>query len=175
MPLQASRQTAATLTSHATHGADAGEACWLLDAIVIAQRFDVPVAVKVFQVGARAIRPARTATRTCEEGNGHAGLTKPIEETDFPRNAIWQFFTNHVMYLPIAHGASSPRRVALARICPVATLTKSAQSLFSQVMTPIRLGQPANIVQSASCSSSAMRTCTHALAESLSLARLTLY
>jgi hypothetical protein len=53
-----------------------------------------------FQVWKLAVRPARTATLTCDDGKGHIVFTKEIEYTDFPLEEITLYFANRVIHLP---------------------------------------------------------------------------
>ncbi len=90
-------------TDGAKYVADAGGAYWLLDEIALAQRYDARVAAEAFQCWKLAVRPDQTATLTCEDGNGHAVLTKQLAYTDFPLDDITLYFTNNVIYLPSEH------------------------------------------------------------------------
>ena len=56
-------------TDGAKHVADEGSAYWLLDIIAIAQRYQPRIAGEEFQVWKLAVRPDRSATLTCEDGN----------------------------------------------------------------------------------------------------------
>src|ERR1700722_10206989 len=87
-------------TDGAKHVADVGGAYWLLDEIAIIQPRDKRVAAEEFQVWKLAVRPDRTATLTCDDGNGDIVFTKEIEYTDFPLDEITLYFTNNVIHLP---------------------------------------------------------------------------
>jgi hypothetical protein len=87
-------------TDGAQHVAEHGGAYWLLDEIAIIQPYDKAVAAEEFQVWKLALRPDRTATLTCEDGNGNIVFTKEIEHTDFPLDEITLYFTNNVIHLP---------------------------------------------------------------------------
>ena len=71
-------------TDGAQHVAEHGGAYWLLDEIAIIQPYNKAVAAEEFQVWKLALRPDRTATLTCDDGNGNIVFTKEIEYTDFP-------------------------------------------------------------------------------------------
>jgi hypothetical protein len=58
-------------TDGAKYVADQGGAYWLLDEIALAQRGDPRVAAEEFQVWKLAVKPGRTATLTCDDGNGN--------------------------------------------------------------------------------------------------------
>ena len=90
-------------TDGAKYVADAGGAYWLLDEIAIIQPHNSRVAAEEFQVWKLVVQPDRTATLSCEDGNGNVVFTKPIEYTDFPLPEITLWFTNNVIYLPSEH------------------------------------------------------------------------
>ena len=87
-------------TDGAQHVAEHGGAYWLLDEIAIIQPYAKAVAAEEFQVWKLAVRPDRTATLTCHDGNGNVVFTKDIEHTDFPLDEITLYFTNNVIHLP---------------------------------------------------------------------------
>ena len=89
-----------TFTDGAKYVADEGGAYWLLDAIAICQRYEKAVAAEPFQVWKLAVRPDRTATLTCEDGNYKTVYTQQIEFTDFPAEEITLWFSDNVIYLP---------------------------------------------------------------------------
>jgi len=66
-------------TDGAQHVAEHGGAYWLLDEIAIIQPYNKAVAAEEFQVWKLAVRPDRTATLTCDDGNGNIVFTKEIE------------------------------------------------------------------------------------------------
>ena len=72
-------------TDGAKYVADQGGAYWLLDEIALAQRYHKRVAAEEFQVWTLAVKRDRTATLTCEDGNGNIVFEKAIPFTDFPR------------------------------------------------------------------------------------------
>ena len=72
-------------TDGAQHVAEDGGAYWLLDEIAIIQPYNNAVAAEEFQVWKLGVHPDRTATLTCDDGNGNIVFTKNIEHTDFPR------------------------------------------------------------------------------------------
>jgi hypothetical protein len=90
-------------TDGAKYVADAGGAYWLLDEIAIIQPHNKAVAAEEFQVWKLTVRPDRTATLTCDDGNGRIVYTKEIEFTDFPLEAITLWFANNTIYLPSEH------------------------------------------------------------------------
>ena len=90
-------------TDGAQHVAEHGGAYWLLDEIAIIQPYDKAVAAEGFQVWKLAVRPDRTATLTCDDGNGNIVFTKEIEYTDFPLDEITLWFANNTIYLPSEH------------------------------------------------------------------------
>lgn len=90
-------------TDGAKYVADKAGAYWLLDEIAFAQRGEKRVKAEEFQVWTLKVKPDRTATLTCEDGNGNAVFTKAIEFTDFPLAEISLWFTNNTIYLPSEH------------------------------------------------------------------------
>lgn len=92
-----------TFTDGAKYVADQGGAYWLLDEIVLAQRFVAHVAAEVFQVWKLTVHSDHTAVLTCEDGNANIVLVKPLAYTDFPLREVTLYFTNNVIYLPSEH------------------------------------------------------------------------
>jgi hypothetical protein len=90
-------------TDGAKYMADKGGAYWLLDEIAIIQPYDKAVAAEEFQVWKLTVRANRTATLTCDDGNGRIVFTKEIEFTDFPLDEITLWFANNTIYLPSEH------------------------------------------------------------------------
>ena len=90
-------------TDGAKYIADEGGAYWLLDEIAIIQPHNKAVAAEEFQVWKLTVRPDRTATLTCDDGNGRIVYTKEIEFTDFPLDTITLWFANNTIYLPSEH------------------------------------------------------------------------
>jgi len=90
-------------TDGAKYVADEAGAYWLLDEIVLAQRYVERVAGEPFQFWKLAVRPDQTATLTCDDGNGTVVYTKEFDYTDFPLAEITFYFTNNVIYLPSEH------------------------------------------------------------------------
>jgi hypothetical protein len=76
-------------TEGAQYVAETG-AYWLLDEIALIQPCDRRVAAEEFQVWKLVVRPDRTATLTCEDGNYNV-----VEFT------LW--FANDTIYLPSEH------------------------------------------------------------------------
>ena len=87
-------------TEGAQHVAQHGEAYWLLDEIALLQPYDQKVAAEEFQVWTPNVRPDRTATLTCDDGNGNVVVRKEIPYTDFPLETIKLYFANNVTHLP---------------------------------------------------------------------------
>jgi len=87
-------------TEGAQYVAEQGEAYWLLDEIALIQPYDKNVAAEEFQVWKLTVRPEKTATLTCDDGNGNIVFTKEIPFTDFPLEAITLYFANNVIHLP---------------------------------------------------------------------------
>ena len=80
--------------------AEAAGAYWLVDEIAFAQ--SVPaVAAEEFQHWKLAVDTARSnAVLTCDDGNDRIVVTKKIEFTDFPLDAIDFYFTDNTLLLP---------------------------------------------------------------------------
>ena len=87
----------------ARHVAEAGGAYWLLDEIALIQPHDARVAAEEFQVWKLTVRPDRTGTLLCEDGNDNVVFSKAIPYTDFPLDAITLWFANGTIYLPSEH------------------------------------------------------------------------
>jgi len=87
-------------TEGAQHVAEHGQAYWLLDEIALIQPYDKNVAAEEFQVWRLTVRPDKTATLTCDDGNGIIVFSKEIPFTDFPLEAITLYFANNVIHLP---------------------------------------------------------------------------
>jgi len=92
-----------TFTDGAKYLAEQAGAYWLLDEIAIIQPYDTRLAAEEFQVWKLTVRSDRTATLTCDDGNGNVVFTKQIEYTDFPLDEITLWFANNVIYLPSEH------------------------------------------------------------------------
>ena len=80
--------------------AEYGGAYWLLDEIALIQPYDKSVAVEESQFWKLTACPDRTATLTCDDGNGRIVFTKEISYPDFPLPEITLWFANNVIYLP---------------------------------------------------------------------------
>jgi hypothetical protein len=89
-----------TYTDGAQYMAEHGGAYWLLDEIAIIQPHNKAVSAEEFQVWKLAVHSNRTATLTCDDGNGNIVFTKEIEYTDFPLDGITLYFANNVIHLP---------------------------------------------------------------------------
>jgi hypothetical protein len=87
-------------TDGAKHIADEGGAYWLLDCIALAQLTEKRVAAEEFQAWKLAVRPDRTATLTCEDGNYNVVYRQELEFTDFPVPEVILWLENQTIYLP---------------------------------------------------------------------------
>ena len=87
-------------TDGAKYVADQAGAYWLLDEIALVQRADRSVAGEAFQLWTLTVQADRSATLTCEDGDGNAVYKKTIEYTDFPLPKIELYFTDNVILLP---------------------------------------------------------------------------
>lgn len=87
----------------ARHVASAGGAYWLLDEIAFRQCDTPAVQAQEFQVWTLTVRPDRSATLTCDNGNRRAVFSQEIPWTDFPLDRIELWFTNSTIYLPSEH------------------------------------------------------------------------
>lgn len=79
--------------------AEQGGAYWLIDAIAFAQAIPA-VAAEAFQLWTLAVRPDRTATLACEDGNGKRVHAQELSFTDFPLMEIKFYFTDNTILLP---------------------------------------------------------------------------
>lgn len=91
---------AVLFTDGAKYVADRAGAYWLLDEIALAQRYSKPVAATEFQVWKLTVKPDRTATLVCEDGNDNVVFAKQLECTDFPLPEIALYFQNNTILLP---------------------------------------------------------------------------
>ena len=87
-------------TDGVRHVAEAGGAYWLLDEIALAQLHVPGVARELFQVWRPTVRPDRSASLKCGDGNGVTVWTKPIPYTDFPLIGIELYLSNNTILLP---------------------------------------------------------------------------
>jgi hypothetical protein len=87
-------------TDGAKYVADQAGAYWLLDTIALSQRFEKRVAAEAFQVWKLAVEPDRTATLTCDDGNGIAVFEHRLDYTDFPVDGITLYFIDNTILLP---------------------------------------------------------------------------
>ena len=62
---------AVLFTDGAKYVADVGSAYWLLDEIVLAQCYEKRIAAEEFQLWKLTVTDDRTATLTCDDGNGN--------------------------------------------------------------------------------------------------------
>ena len=87
-------------TEGAQYVAEHGGAYWLLDEIALIQPYDQNVAAEEFQVWTLTVRPDKTATLACDDGNGNVVFSKEIPYTDFPLDTTKLYFANNVIHLP---------------------------------------------------------------------------
>ena len=87
-------------TEGAQYLAEHAGAYWLLDEIALIQPYNQNVAEEEFQVWTLAVQSTRSATLTCDDGNGNVVFTKQIPYTDFPLETIKLYFANNVIHLP---------------------------------------------------------------------------
>src|SRR5690349_4033315 len=87
-------------TDGAKYVADAAGAYWLLDEIALAERYVKSVRSEEFQVWKLVVRSDKTATLSCEDGNGNRVYSKEIEYTDFPSEEITLYCVNNTIHLP---------------------------------------------------------------------------
>ena len=87
-------------TEGAQYVAEHGEAYWLLDEIAFTQPHHQAVANEAFQVWTLTVQSNRSATLTCDDGNGNVVFSKEIPYTDFPLDTIKLYFANNVIHLP---------------------------------------------------------------------------
>lgn len=87
-------------TDGARYLAEKGGAYWLLDTIAIAQQHEQRVNREEFQVWKLQVRPDRSATVQCDDGNGNIVYTQEIPFTDFPLDEVMLYFANNVIHLP---------------------------------------------------------------------------
>ena len=79
--------------------AERAEACWLLDEIAVAQILP-RVKTEEFQCWVLKVAQNKSATLTCDDGNGRVILSKQIEYTDFPLAEIKLYCTGNTIMLP---------------------------------------------------------------------------
>jgi hypothetical protein len=87
-------------TQGAKYVADAAHAYWLLEEIVLAQRYISSVSAEGFQVWDLAIKANGSAELTCGNGNGRTVFAKRIDHTDFPAPGIRFYYCNQCIHLP---------------------------------------------------------------------------
>ena len=90
-------------TDGAKYVADQGGAYWLLDEIALSQRYDSKVSAVEFQVWKLTVKPDRTATLVCEDGNCNVVVSRELEFTDFPLPEVTLWFADNTIYLPSEH------------------------------------------------------------------------
>jgi hypothetical protein len=87
-------------TDGAKYVADTGGAYWLLDAIAVTQRYEKKVAAAEFQVWKLTVKPDRTGTLVCEEGDCNVVYAQALDFTDFPLPEITLYFQDNTIFLP---------------------------------------------------------------------------
>lgn len=90
-------------TEGAQFAAERGGAYWLLDEIALIQPYNEAVAAEEFQVWKLKVNGDRSATLTCDDGNGNIIFTKQIPFSDFPLDEITLWFASNTIYLPSEH------------------------------------------------------------------------
>lgn len=86
-------------TEGAQYVAEYGGAYWLLDEIVFSQA-EPAVKAEPFQVWCLRVADNKSATLTCDDGNGRVVFAKQIEFTDFPMPEFRFYFTDNTILLP---------------------------------------------------------------------------
>jgi hypothetical protein len=89
-----------TYTDGVQYVAEHGGAYWLLDIIAIAQRHGNAVPAEPSQVWKLTVQGNRSATVTCEDGNGKEVHQQELDYTDFPLPEITFYFTDNMILLP---------------------------------------------------------------------------
>lgn len=79
--------------------AETGAAYWLVDEIALAQRH-AHVQRESFQLWILRVGAQRSATLTCDDGDGRIVHTIAIASTDFPLDEVKLYFCNNVLMLP---------------------------------------------------------------------------
>jgi hypothetical protein len=81
--------------------AEVGGAYWLIDEVMLENRFRAEVRAEEFQVW-KLVRDAEghSAWLVMEDGNDNAIRRKRIEFTDFPLPEVTLFFENSTLFLP---------------------------------------------------------------------------
>ncbi len=87
-------------TDGAKYVADQAGAYWLLAEIALAQKYDKAIAGEGFQLWKLVVHGNNTGILICEDGNGRAVMSKPLDYTDFPQGGIELYFTNNTILLP---------------------------------------------------------------------------
>jgi hypothetical protein len=82
--------------------AQSAGAYWLIDAIAFSQ-YEPAVRAEEFQCWKLKVEADRSATLTCEDGNGNAVHSQKISYTDFPLNAFELWYAGNTLYLPSEH------------------------------------------------------------------------
>jgi hypothetical protein len=75
-------------TEEALYLAKRGHAHWLLDEIALIQAYEKAVATEEFQAWTLVVRADRSATLTCDDGNGRVVFKKQVPFTDFPLDEV---------------------------------------------------------------------------------------
>ena len=64
--------------------------------------YDQNVAAEEFQVWTLTVRPDKTATLACDDGNGNVVFSKEIPYTDFPLDTIKLYFATTSSTCPVS-------------------------------------------------------------------------
>ena len=91
---------AVLFTDGARYVADTAWGYWLLDVIALVQPRNKRIAEEAFQVWKLRVHDDRSATLTCDDGNGTIIYTQHIPFTDFALEEITFYFTDNVILLP---------------------------------------------------------------------------
>ena len=91
---------AVLFTDGARYVADTAGGYWLLDVIALVQPRNKRIAEEAFQVWKLMVHDDRSATLTCDDGNGTIIYTQHIPFTDFALEEITLYFTDNVILLP---------------------------------------------------------------------------
>lgn len=86
-------------TPGVSHLAAQAKAYWLID-LIAARQGSKRLAGETFQVWTLSVRPDRSATLRCDNGNGKQLLTNTIACTDFPLDGIVVWLDSTTLMLP---------------------------------------------------------------------------
>ena len=103
-------------TDGAKYVADQGGAYWLLDEIALAQRGNSRVAAEEFQVWKLTVKPDRTATLTCDDGNGNVVETELDTAPGSDRGALESDVRDALKRRAVRSAASAEARLGRKNI-----------------------------------------------------------